>query len=570
MKTRQEIRRLQQLGEFQQARAGEDAAARREAVGKKEPLDTSLVTDFGLDEPETQQAIAESLNPQKKPARTKKLTKETKEEDEKERETRNPDYRTYKDKLREQEREDVAARELRGGRPVEHTDVDLRKLISTVPMAVSEHMKPYIVKKGSTFLDKDAEVISTIIKTKHPITCLGISIDSKSICGASENGAVYVWDAITEKLIHKFDSGIKKPLALSGDGKAIVTGDNANNRIFIWDAVTKTKTSKMIRDIEKIEPLLMSAAITADGTIVVMRSSNALPIWYVATGEIRRMPVGLGIVESIAVRCDGKQIAVGINHSRKVHIFDANTGNVVHEISTRATEEIAVAPDGSFIVAAAHRYIGIWNVITGERIQALESPDEQQQGWLNNIAISGDGSFIVGAYKFGIHIWRLKSSLVNVAYASRGYALDEAEKLRHQAKAISEFPEKRLRAINKEVALLKSADVSRKDLEAYFGEIKNRTNQELAKGMQESIPLSIAHIKSVQERANATKDFPDELKEAIDNEVKRVRQADQSQPNFGALANTAVQKVDQLLEEGLQEIRRQNLLASDLGGMGGF
>ncbi|HEV2600712.1 MAG TPA: hypothetical protein VGT41_00305 [Candidatus Babeliales bacterium] len=71
LEARQEIRRLQRLGEFQQARAGEDAAARREAVEKTEPLDTSLVTDFGLDEPEMQQAITESLRPQKKPARKK-------------------------------------------------------------------------------------------------------------------------------------------------------------------------------------------------------------------------------------------------------------------------------------------------------------------------------------------------------------------------------------------------------------------------------------------------------------------------------------------------------------------
>ncbi|HEV2601808.1 MAG TPA: WD40 repeat domain-containing protein, partial [Candidatus Babeliales bacterium] len=461
---RSAVARQRELEAWQQAEAdrlkregGARAVAAQEAQGLEE------------DDEELQRVLAESL----KPKRLVKPQEEEKEEDEK---VHSEAWLQHREDFNRWENEDKAVRERRGS-PVKHSDADVRKLIGStaVPRAVSEHMESFILKK-------DAEVISTLIQTERPITCLGISSDSKSICGASENGAVYVWDAITEKLIHKFDSGIKKPLAISGDGKIIIAAD-ALSHILIWNV--DTKASNRIDDVY-LAGGLSNIAITAKGEFVIERALGKIRSFYASTGReydtfaVDRWTMGGGI----ATNTNGSFVGIGSGHY--VHIYDTELHRLVNSVYIGEAQTFALAADASFIVSQSPYGLDIWNAKDGGLI--INSPNLPVTGWQTEaIVIDGGNNFIVAAYKAGIRIWRLVSSIANVAYARRGHAVDEAEKLRDQAKAVRKFPANRLRAINKGVALLKSADMTRKDFEAYIGKIKNRINKEFQEGRDEAV-----------------------------------------------------------------------------------
>ncbi|HEV2600714.1 MAG TPA: hypothetical protein VGT41_00315, partial [Candidatus Babeliales bacterium] len=472
---RAQVTRQRRLEVFQQTREEADVAARRAAAAQGNEPDISLVTDFGLDDPDTQQAIAESLKPQKKPARTKKLTKETKEEDEKEQDAQ---------WLERFNLEEAAARARRGGRPVEYSRADVTKLVGAVPSAVSKHMEPFAFK-GTSFLDEDADVISTMIQADRPITCLGISSDSKFICGASESGTIYIWDAITEKLVRRVDSGIKKPLAISADGLTVVTGDVINKAISIWNVATKV--SKTIKKIVSKNDFF-NIALTNNGRDVIVGAyvGGWIGIFNAATGKIRSSWFqDVARITDVAGSFDGRFIITGDNRAGVVRVFDAGTGLLVNAITAPLVVGVAISANNDFIATGSHS--GAVHIWEGRREGLINTLKHSEDSGTNAIAISTDGNFITAAYADGIRIWRLKSSVANAVYARRGYVIDEAEKLRDQAKAMRKFPVNRLRAINKGVALLKSADMTRKDFEAYIGKIKNRINKEFQEGRDEAV-----------------------------------------------------------------------------------
>ncbi|HEV2600981.1 MAG TPA: PQQ-binding-like beta-propeller repeat protein [Candidatus Babeliales bacterium] len=534
---RAEVARQLKLREFQQAEAdrlkregGARAVAAAQRVAAQEVQGLDDADDEGL-----QQVLAESLEPK----RLVRSPEEEKEEGEKK--VHSKAWRQHREDFEGWESEDAAARARRRGL-IEYDDEGMLRLVGGVPTTVAtQYMGPFLSNKEPSFLDKDAGILSTTIEGSKYISHVAVSSDGKTIAGLTRYGKVSIWDAVTEKLIRTFDSGIREDLeAISGDGRRIVAG--TATQMIIWDALTRT--SKKIKNYRAC----VHRALSADGKAVatVLDADHGVVVWNADTGEPQAtFDIGQNRnVDSIAMSADGTLIVSA--KYKKLYIADAHGNKPLDFITVDSHgTKIAIAPDGSFIVTTTQDgSLHVWNLITEELTHTLKDPRESASA-ADDIAISGDSSFIAAAYADGIRIWRLQSRLI-LTYGRRAYVLNEATSLRNQAKMVCKFPTNRLQVINKGVALLKRADVSRPDFEAYLGKIKDRINKAFTQGMQEAVD----YLLSIQARANKTKNFPDKLRKEINQRVNTFLQQDQSQDNFTSIVNDAVRDVDQLFQKG--------------------
>ncbi|HEV2600713.1 MAG TPA: WD40 repeat domain-containing protein [Candidatus Babeliales bacterium] len=433
------------------------------------------------------------------------------------------------------EREDAVARARRGGRPVEYSDADVRRLISSVPVAVSSaNIRPLMAQ------NKREARLQTIKNKKLIASPIVLSPDAKYVFAGCSDSKIHVWDLDTRSLVRTFkgsDSGDwMQSLAISYDGRVIVSGSNQMRSTVGYCCIWDVRQGKLLHTLEHSTGGVDAVAINGNGSLVATGDGyGVICIWNSRTGELIRTWKKPGGISCLAMSVDGKLLVDGrYDYKNCAYIWDVNTGTLLKKLigHTDAISTVSISSNNQLIAtgtAAKNQGSFLWDVATGTRLRifAQDAPGimsvailtdnshmmtASQNGkvdiWdiargalqdevllkinhdqLSSVATSKDG--MIGAFKIenkeAIHIWYIEPSLEeSLRYARRGHALDEAQRLRDKAKAMDYFPENRLQAINKGIALLKSADVSREDLEAYLGKIQNRIKKEFEEGQQEN------------------------------------------------------------------------------------
>jgi len=112
------------------------------------------------------------------------------------------------------------------------------------------------------------------------IDTITFSPDSKRVACGSESGIIRVWDVATGQNVSAFNVNGSAPggaparpvktLVFSPDGKMLVTADNADSTVAIWD----TTTGQRVATLEAGTGNVASAAFTANGTLIVVTTSN--------------------------------------------------------------------------------------------------------------------------------------------------------------------------------------------------------------------------------------------------------------------------------------------------------
>src|SRR5438067_107061 len=127
-----------------------------------------------------------------------------------------------------------------GGLPMfSRTVVTVATLVLT---ATGTRAQPLLDSLGDPLPPGAAARLGTL-RFQHPVgndvTAAVYSHDGKHIATRGRTGGVYVWDAATGKLLHRFDGpGDTSPqaLAFAPDGAALAAG--VGNDIALWDLAT--------------------------------------------------------------------------------------------------------------------------------------------------------------------------------------------------------------------------------------------------------------------------------------------------------------------------------------------
>jgi WD40 repeat protein len=202
-------------------------------------------------------------------------------------------------------------------------------------------------------------------------------------------------------------------LALSRDGKTLVTGDDSSV-VIVWDAQTGTQQRRW-----KVKLWVRALDISPDGkTVVTAENFPQLKFketdagvrgWDVQTGELKfdvseELKLGMAAVRFSS---DGKHLAVCQGNidregeAGKVFLLDPETGKTLRELKPphhRGATDLAFHPDGQHLFTSGRdRLVKIWRLSDGKLVRDLGEANKGQSEPLYAITIAPDGKLLAAA-----------------------------------------------------------------------------------------------------------------------------------------------------------------------------
>src|SRR6185503_7007720 len=183
----------------------------------------------------------------------------------------------------------------------------------------------------------DAETgkeIRSFIGHSQSIVSAAFSPDEQVILTAGYDNTARLWDAATGKEIKKFEDELFaiKSAAFSTDGRMILARGLNGARLF------DPTTGQAIRQFE--DPGLNSVAMSGDGKLVLTGSgeddpgsNGKLRLWDAATGkEIRRLNGHTSLINAVALSTDGR-IALTGSADQTARLWDTATGKEIKRLT---------------------------------------------------------------------------------------------------------------------------------------------------------------------------------------------------------------------------------------------
>jgi eukaryotic-like serine/threonine-protein kinase len=247
------------------------------------------------------------------------------------------------------------------------------------------------------------------------VQAVTLSRDGKTLVSGSQDGTIKVWDLDTGKVRHILghpgsgllaflgDSGSVSLVALSGDGKTVVSGSR-DNTIKIWDV-----EAEKVRVALKVTGPIMSAALSGDGKTLISTNTElvgegliqtlnpgaAVKVWYVDTGKERaNFKCHADSAASTALSEDGKTLVTGGNLDGTIYLWDVDTGKERGALRghTSLVSCLAWSADGKILVSGSYdNTVKVWHVGADKELATFKG----HTGFVVSVALSGDGKTLV-------------------------------------------------------------------------------------------------------------------------------------------------------------------------------
>jgi RNA polymerase sigma factor (sigma-70 family) len=250
----------------------------------------------------------------------------------------------------------------------------------------------------------------------NPVYELSFSRDGKTLISSGPETRVRLWDAaiLRERFPTDAPQWAITAIAYAQDGKTMAL--SSNNQVWLWSP----STGKVLRTLQGQEGSVSALNYSLDGKSLITGSyDGTLRFWDSRTGkEQRRISIGKGWVQEVALSPDGKMLAVwGEATSRKtIHLLNAVTGAKLRTIEASCDDPGVVAislslrfsPDSKTLYARNGNHTSIlrWVAATGEALPLIGKHD----GGLSDIAVCCDGRSIVAAtLDASLYLWETAS-----------------------------------------------------------------------------------------------------------------------------------------------------------------
>jgi WD40 repeat protein/serine/threonine protein kinase len=209
-----------------------------------------------------------------------------------------------------------------------------------------------------------------------------------------------------EWFLHTGHSASITSVALSGDGKHVVTGSDDKTAI-LWEAASGRKLRTFRGHAESV----LSVALSADGQHVVTGSRDMTAIlWDLASGKkIQTFQGHNGAVSSVAVSADGKSIVTG-SYDKTAILWDAGSGKQVQIFKGHShfVDGVALSADGKHVVTGSYDKTAIlWETESGREAQVFRG----HHSFIQSVALSADGKQVLtGSHDKTAILWEAASS----------------------------------------------------------------------------------------------------------------------------------------------------------------
>jgi WD40 repeat protein len=156
---------------------------------------------------------------------------------------------------------------------------------------------------------------------------VAFSLDGKRIVSGAEDKTLKIWDIETGQEIRtlKGHAGAVTTVAFSGDGKRIVSG-SLDKTLKFWEA----ETGQLLRSLPT--GVLSAMALSPEGKWLVTCGSAMLKMLDAETGqEVRTLRGHTGLVQTVAFSPDGRRVISGAD-DKTVKIWDIETGQEIRTL----------------------------------------------------------------------------------------------------------------------------------------------------------------------------------------------------------------------------------------------
>jgi WD40 repeat protein len=215
------------------------------------------------------------------------------------------------------------------------------------------------------------------------VWAVAVSPDGERVFSAGNDGRIRVWNTSSWDPIGRpweVTTKAVSAIALSGNGKAAVVGDDSGH-------VTFRDLSRGVRTEEGFQKLAVpggqvrSVAVDFDGHVAVVGGNDgAITVWELPSGQQLLAPVRTGHrdVRKVLLSRDGKSI-ISCGADGAVERRSVTTGELLGQVQSDfvdAVETIALMPDGELVVAGGSR--GELELV--RTIDATRDEDTEQGG----------------------------------------------------------------------------------------------------------------------------------------------------------------------------------------------
>ncbi|KAF4545350.1 Heterokaryon incompatibility protein [Lasiodiplodia theobromae] len=283
-----------------------------------------------------------------------------------------------------------------------------------------------------------------------------VAFSSQGVVAAgSDDYSVTLWHAATgRKLKHLPDlGGTLNALCFSLDGTKLVAASSL--AVWLWEAQPDDFDEWAFKLAFREDDSVRSVAFSPDGTkLATGADGGKIRVSDMATCKLLRTFEGHeSSVDAVAFSRDGKLLASGASDGT-AGIWDANSTTSNREIDGEETwgkerrkhtlnptvgrvNSISFSPDdeGTLLATATDNAIHIWDTITGERLQVLQSPSSN----VRSVAFAPSGEYLVsGSYDSGVHLWYVTGRSTEAAAIDQLPKEDNGER-RHREDEVNEM-----------------------------------------------------------------------------------------------------------------------------------
>ena len=254
------------------------------------------------------------------------------------------------------------------------------------------------------------------------ITDLGFSPDGKTLTLVG-HATVVLWDISNAQpqCIYKTSTGRvgeTTNVALSPDGKMIVSTNKEDGTVILWDSTTEAEILRIEGSAEYLGSGTNRVAFSPDGKMLAAVGVSGVTVWDIAEQRPIGEPFETGFVSGLAFSPDGKTLA--LSNVDEIELWDVTTSQPVGRSLTHPREKkistpfetevlsLAFSPDGQTLASGSqNKTIALWDVATQ---QLIGHPLKGHQAPVVRLVFSPDGKTLAsGSLDGSIISWDVSS-----------------------------------------------------------------------------------------------------------------------------------------------------------------